>query len=233
MHAYASGAGHNNLAEKLKISTAVNLSQSGGNNSRMIRTVLKDSFLTTDPTLYVIGLTFISRSEVPICCIPSGDVEETSFEGRWTNPQNQMYSDRWEHFWTQEDTDRFVELKLKEEVVSLIDRTEDLMYRLVSMIHCLESRQHKVLIYQQADSDYFCYLDTPRLALFKKYLNFINGLKWCAIPWQHEQGIPFMAGDYSNRYGNAPENIRHRQPGKHALLNKFLTDYIKEYKILE
>ena len=230
MNLYASGNGHVHLAEQLGINNPIDLTQSGCANGRMIRTTLKDSFLTSAPTLYIIGLTFISRSEAPILKCEN---EESSFEGRWSNPQNQMYQHRWEHHWTEKDTDAFVNLKRKEEVYSLLDRTEDLMYRLISMVESLESRNHKVLIYQQADSDYFCHLTNPRLNLLKKYTNFINGLQWCSIQWQHEQGVPPNPGEYENKYGQTPMELRHRQAGHHQKLNEFLTKYIKDNKILE
>lgn len=233
MNNYANGNGHQDLADKLNITNVVDLSQSGCANARMIRTSLKDSYLTLMPTFYVIGLTFISRSESPILRIPNGDDELTSFEGRWTNPQNQLYKHQWEYHWSDKETDLFVELKQKEEVFSLIDRTENLMYALVSMIESVTSRGHKILIFQQADSDYFPYLDSDRLVLFKKYSNFLYGLKWCAVQWQHEQGVPINKADYSNKYGVAPIEIRHRERGKHQKFNEFLTQYIKDNKILE
>ena len=66
MDVYASGNGHVDLASRLNIPTMESIAQSGCNNSRIIRTTLKDSYLTTEPTLYVLGVTFISRSEAPI-----------------------------------------------------------------------------------------------------------------------------------------------------------------------
>ena len=232
MHVYALGNGHNDLADRLGITDAESIAQSGCNNSRILRTTVKDSYLTDVPTFYVLGMTFISRSEVPILKYEPGESAATSFEGRWTNPQNQLYASRWEDHWTNKDTDTFVDLKLKEELVSLLDRTEDLMYRMLTTISDLESRGHSVLLYQQADSDYFCELEAPRLQLFKTKSNFVNNFKWSAIQWQHEQGVPINEGAYTNRYGDAPESIRHRRAGHHQILNEFLTNYIVEHKIL-
>jgi len=61
MHAYNRGGGHIDLATRLNMSDAVNLAQSGCANDRIIRTTLKDSYLTDKPTLYVLGITFVSR----------------------------------------------------------------------------------------------------------------------------------------------------------------------------
>lgn len=233
MDVYASGNGHIDLASRLNISKAESIAQSGCNNSRILRTTLKDSYTTTEATLYVLGMTFISRSEVPILKYSPGDSPDTSFEGRWTNPQNQMYADRWEDFWTDRDTELFVKLKLKEEVLSLLDRTEDLMYRMLATINDLESRGHKIIIYQQADTDYFSYLNTQRLSLFKTKSNFVNNFHWTAIKWQHEKNVSINEGDYNSKYGPAPPDIRHRKAGEHQILNEFLTNYINEHKILE
>jgi hypothetical protein len=47
-------------------------------------------------------MTFLSRAELPIL-----DDPDRSFEGQWTNPQNQEFSSRWQHNWTKKDTDLF------------------------------------------------------------------------------------------------------------------------------
>jgi len=155
MHVYAKGSGHRDLANELDIKTAVDLSQSGCANGRILRTTLKDSY-NNEPSLYVLGMTFISRSEAPILDLLYGEDNETSFEGKWTNPQNQLFQNRWSKHWSQKDTDDFVNLKLKEEVFSLLDRTEDLMFRMCALIDSLRSRGHRVIVFQQADNSYQC-----------------------------------------------------------------------------
>jgi len=229
MDVYALGHGHLDLSKKLNIPKAESLTYSGCSNSRIIRTTLKHSYITQQKNFYVLGMTFIGRSEVPILRFD----DTLSFEGRWTNPQNQMFQNKWEHHWTEKDTERFVELKLKEEVFSVVDRTEDLMYRLLSLIESLESRGHRILIYQQADTTYFNEIDNSRLSLYKTKNNFINGFMWNAIQWQHSMGVPVHQTNYDSEYGACPEDMKHRAPGYHQKLNEFLTNYIKEYKILE
>ena len=229
MDVYAQGNGHRDLAEKLNLLHYESIAQSGCSNSRIIRTTLKHSYFSQRKNFYVLGMTFIGRSEAPIlrCNDP------VSFEGRWTNPQNQIFRDQWEHHWTEKDTEKFVEIKLKEELYSLLDRTEDLMYKLLSLIESLEYRGHRVLIYQQADSSYLSDLDVPKLNLYKKKKNFVNEFGWLAIQWQHNLGVPVQIGDYESKYGACPENMKHRLPGQHQKLNEFLTNYIEEYKILK
>lgn len=235
MNAYTGGKGHIDLATKLKISTAVDLSQSGCSNNRIIRTTLKDSFLSAEKTLYILGITFIVRNEIPILKLRPDENELTSFEGRWTNPQNQMYSYRWEDFWTEKDTDTYVDLMNKESLYGVIDKTEHLMYQLVSLIDSLVFRGHRIIIYQQADQCYFQYLNSDKLKLFSEYKNFINGFNWTAVQWQHSQGVPEQTNptNYKSKYGTTPAEMRHRKSGEHHKLNEFLTKYIKDNKILE
>lgn len=233
MHVYSMGNGHVDLAEKLRMRTSVKLAISGSNNSRILRTTLKDSYQTIEPTLYVLGMTFINRNELPILKCSN---EESSFEGKWANPQNFILKNRWEDFWIEQDTDKFVSLHEKASLFSGLDLTEDLMYRMLSVCSDLERRGHRIIMYQQADTGYHHHLDAPRLNLFKNNKNIIGDFKWCSIQWQHSQGVPvaiYPAGSVPTKYGNAPDEMRHRQSGEHHVLNNFLTNYIEEYKILE
>jgi hypothetical protein len=224
MEVYAMGNGQQDLANRLNIKNSTSLAIGGSANSRIIRTTLKHSYQTTVPTLYVLGMTFLSRNEIPIL------TPDDEFEGMWTNPQNQQFADRWQNHWTQRDTERYVDLKLKAEWTSVPDRLEDLMYRIVSMASDLHQRGHRVLVYQQADDIYQYYLDHPRFDLFKKSTWIVDGYRWCAIPWQHSHGVPDSgAGEYSE----VPEHIKHRRPGNHAVLNEFLTQYIQQHCLLD
>lgn len=225
MEAYAMGQGHVDLAEKLGIPNSKSLAIGGSANTRIIRTTLKHSYQTTQPTLYVLGMTFLSRLEIPIL------ENQSEFEGRWTNPQNQQFSKDWQIGWGQVDTDQFVDIKLKSEIYSILDRTEDLMYKILSMIADLQNRGHRVLLFQQADDLYHGYLDDPRLHFFKNKPVIIDGFSWRAIPWQHQQGVT------PTRYGRNPKHqvpidIAHRVPGQHQVLNEFLVDYINQHSIL-
>jgi len=200
MESYASGFGHQELAERLSIPQAISLAIGGSANSRIIRTTLKHSYITLQPTLYVLGMTFVSREELPIL--------------------------------QQADTDAMIELKLKWELNSILDRAEDLMYRILAMIHSLKSRGHAVIVFQQADNLYESYLDSPRLKLFHSEPEIVEGYKWRAIPWQHERGVP--ATDYGpGALQYVPPEIAHRQPGFHQELNMFLTAWINNNNLLK
>ena len=103
MEAYAQGHGQVDLAERLGIATSESLAIGGSANTRIIRTTLKHSYQTTQPTFYVVGMTFLSRLEIPIL------ENQTEFEGRWTNPQNQQCAKDWQYGWGQTDTEQDVE----------------------------------------------------------------------------------------------------------------------------
>lgn len=224
MEAYAWGGGHRDLAQRLNIPNSESLAIGGSANTRIIRTTLKHSYNTDQPTFYVLGMTFLSRLEIPIL------ENQTEFEGRWTNPQNQKYIKHWQHGWTQQDTDQFVEIKLKSEVYSILDRTEDLMYKILSMISNLGQRGHQVLVYQQADDLYQKFLDDPRLQFFKNVPNIIDGYAWRSVPWQLSQGVPPTT--YGRYHDHVPDDIRHPVSGHHQRLNEFLVQYVKDHGLL-
>ena len=66
MELYANGGGHRDLAKSLGIEEYSSLAINGSANSRILRTTLKHSYLTNKQTFYVLGMTFISRAEIPI-----------------------------------------------------------------------------------------------------------------------------------------------------------------------
>jgi hypothetical protein len=225
MEAYVAGKGQDDLANQLGIPKAASLAIGGSANTRIIRTTLKHSYQVDHPTFYVLGMTFVSRLEVPIL------ERQSDFEGRWTNPQNQQFAEYWQHGWTQAETDQFVDIKLKSEVFSILDRVEDLMYRIVSMINDLQSRGHGVLVYQQADNLYDQYLGNPKLELFNHVPNVIGGYFWKSMEWQHNQGVPAM--EYgSNPIYKVPDIMKHRDPAHYQILNNFLVEYINSNQLL-
>jgi len=220
MEAYVQGNGHIDLATQLGIPHAHSLAIGGSANSRILRTTLKHSYQSDCPTVYVLGMTFLSRLEIPIL------ENQSEFEGRWTNPQNQQFKQHWQYGWTEQSTQQFVDIKLKSEIYSILDRVEDLMYRMLSAVLDLRSRGHQVLMYQQADDLYQDLLDHPRLTLLKTVPNIVDGYAWRAVPWQLTHGVP---PDPSNQ---TPIEIRHPAAGYHQKLNEFLVDYITSRNML-
>jgi hypothetical protein len=169
-------------------------------------------------------MTFLSRLEIPIC------ESENDFEGRWVNPQNQEFAYRWQTGWNRKESEQFVETKLKTEVYSILDRTEDLMYRMLSTIDSLKFRGHRVLIFQQADNLYQEYLEDSRLSLFC-CPEIVDGYRWQATAWQAAQGVE--PKKYPPGAPHVPPDMTHPAVGHHQKLNEYLTNYIQEHKILQ
>jgi hypothetical protein len=226
---YAKGGGHDDLSRRLGIPTATSLAQAGCNNSRIIRTTLKYSYTLHEPTFYVIGITFINRREVAILEYDDADF---SFEGKWTNPitQNQLdIKNKWKKLWSDRDTKRLLDLTEKEDYANTKARVEDLMYSLLSMIDSLQHRGHKVLIFNQADTQMLPVLAHPTLSMLKSTACIIDGLNWRAVKYQDDLGVPSNPED--EKYGISPW-FRHRQPGHHTVLNDYLENYIKTNSII-
>lgn len=230
MESYAFGQGHVDLAQRLGIEkdsgvpNAASLAIGGSANSRILRTTQKHSYNPGANTLYIMGMTFVSRLEIPI-------LDDTdSFEGRWSNPQNQQFRNRWGAHWKQANSDQFVDLKLKWEADSVLDRVEDLMYHVLAVISNIQQRGHKILVFQQADNLYQELLEHSRLQYFKNVPNIIDGFAWRSIAWQHSQGV--QPTIYAPGHPYVPPDMVHPAPGHHAVLNTHLTEYIQEHKIL-
>jgi hypothetical protein len=217
---YCVGGGHLDLSRRLGIDVASSLAIGGSANSRIIRTTLKHSYQASVPTFYVIGATFLSRNEVPIL-LPANE-----FEGAWTNPQNQDFRDRWIPTWRQSDTDRYVELKLKADMFSILDRLEDLQYRWLSLIADLRSRGHGCVIYQQSDNLHLDYMDNPRVSLFSTQKEIVEGYRWRSIAWQHQQGVP------PAYRSDIPDEMKHPAAGQHRLVNEYLENYIRQNQLI-
>jgi len=218
---YATGQGHTKLAQKLDIPTAENLSLPGSCNSRIIRTCLQDSYKTTQSTLYVIGLTFLSRIEIPV------SLTEHPVEGKWISLQNQVnYNQTYEAHWTHKDTKQLLELNLKLDLSSTRDRFENLIYNLLSLVDSLHSRGHSALIYKQVNDVHTDIIDQTLALSYCSNTNFVHRLNWHANIWQFNQGVKWAPKDEL-----LPLDARHPQIGDNIALTEFLSDYIKNVSV--
>ena len=230
MHTYIEGDGHVNLASRLNLS-ANNLSITGSTNSRIIRTTLKHSYETDKKCLYVLGMTFVSREELPICRWDEGiyPTEQEVWEGAWTNPQNQHFGkNRWIAEWNDWETKQWILFRERYEKLSLVDRVENLMYQMLAMTDSLTHRGHNCIIYQQADEwwDGMLPEESRRLKLLADNLNIIGDFKWLAIREQHQAGIPCVKEE-----NHAEPELRHRLPGAHEWLNNYLESHIRKHEL--
>ncbi len=210
--------GHLDLAQRLGISHAESLALAGSCNQRIIRTCLKDSYQTLEPTLYIIGLSFLGRVELPIAQITD------KFEGAWVSLQNSIYDgSKFQAHIGSQDLETFLNFKLKTEVFSIKDRFEDVAFRLISMLESLQSRGHNALIFQNVDSN----PDTDCASWnFLTRKNFVDQLCWTAVPWQIGQGVA------CHNDPRVPAHVQHIESGHHHVLNDFLYNYIVQHQIL-
>lgn len=222
MATFGRGNGHVDLAARLNIKNSASLAIDGSCNSRIIRTTLKDSYQTKEKTLYVLGLTFLSRGELPI------NAKEDPFEGRWLSTQHFQFpnNNKVASYWTEANSKKYMDLKNRTEIFTVEDRLEQLMYSLLGMIGDLLHRGHQVLVFRQPDDVYDSELDSSKFALLKNCVNIVDGLKWAAIPWQVDNNVKFSPEDIKHASG-----IRHVLPGEHDPLNKFLVEYINKHAL--
>jgi hypothetical protein len=218
---YANGQGHKDLSDRLFVPEFHSIAKPGTSNTRIIRTTLKHSYQAIVPSLYVIGLTYLDREELPI------GKEYSEFEGRWINVQNGFLDCNFENIWSQRDCDDYLNLKVKIRMVNnMVDRIEDLMYKVLSMIGDLQSRGHRALVFAQIAEDFQPHAAHSRLQLLKSTVNIVNGLTWGANAWQIAQGVKTEA---DNR---VPLKMQHISPGEHRYINAFLENYIQEHRLL-
>lgn len=223
MQFYARGNGHSDLAAALGIQKCLSLAKSGSCNNRIIRTTLRDSFINPEPTLYVIGLTFLSRYELPV------NQDRTESDGKWLSftTQGSVYTDL-DPGVSKKDLESYRDIWLRVNLISVDELVDDLQYRLLSMCHSLNHRGHGCVIFNTADAVFDYVLDQPSLIPLKSRREIIHGLAWRSIPWQFDQGAAWLPNDE-----NLDRNCRHVAPGQHQWLNQYLTNYIEEHKILE
>jgi len=219
MAIYARGQGHIELANSLGITNTVSLAKPGSSNTRILRTTLKHSYQNTVPTLYVLGLSFLLRSELPIART------NDPFEGHWVSFQTPHIDSAFADWWTQKDCDDYERIKVKCSFNGHIDKFEDLAYNTMSVVNDLKSRGHQVVVFQQADDIIVHEAKTARLEMLGSCSNIIEGLIWRAVPWQIAQGA---STDYDPRI---PQDIRHVSAGQHKFLNQFLLDYIRQHDL--
>lgn len=217
---YAAGNGHVDLAHRLNLKSSESIARCGSSNNRIIRTTLKHSYNTLTPTLYIVGLTFVDREEQPI------SKNDDQFEGRWLSIQNGFLDNTSDEHWTQSDFDLYLKVKTKIALTNnIVDRLEDLMYRVLSMISDLKSRGHKILVFQQVPDRHEMFKTNHKLSTILQNNCIIDSLGWYAVPWQVDQGVRTQDD------AGIPKHIQHIEPGEHRYLNDFLEEYVRLHGI--
>jgi hypothetical protein len=218
MVGYAHGQGHIDLATMLKINNAASLAKSDSSNDRIVRTTLKDSYTTAQPTLYIIGLSFLGRMELPVSQLTD------AFEGRWfsfQNSENKKFLK--DIILSDSEFQSVLDIKHKAEAESVEDRLEDLMYKLLAMVDSLQSRGHTAIVFNTADDLIVPYLAMEKFKLFQTPA-FVQSLTWKSVDYQFNNGVQTSRYDQQNK---TPASMKHPDPGSHQVLNNFLQAYIK------
>ena len=110
----------------------------------------------------------------------------------------------------------------------MVDRIENLMYQMLSMIDSLTQRGHSCIIYQQADHWWYGMLpeEFNRIRLLEDHKNIIGDFTWCAVREQHQAGVKYISDEE-----HVEAELRHRQPGEHKWLNTYLEQYIRQHEL--
>jgi len=226
MKSYAAGNGHGDLASRLNIREYQSLAEYGSCNNRIIRTTLRDSVVNPAPTLYVIGVTFVSRYELPV------NQDRDNLDGKWlsfttagsVNPPTAII----DPCVSKKDLESYQDIWLKINLASVDEFAEDLQYRLLSMCDSLNHRGHGCIVFNTAEAVLDYVLDQDKFQPMKSRREIIGGLAWRSIPWQFDQGAAWSPEDQHH-----DRNCRHVAPGQHQWLNQYLTNYIQEHTILQ
>ena len=226
MEWYAQGHGHSDLSGQLGIDNYHCLAEPGSCNNRIIRTTLRDAYANPDPTLYVIGITFLSRYELPV------NQDRKNLEGKWLSFTTQgtvsPSTAIMDPCVSKKDLASYRDIWWRVNLASVDEFAEDLQYRLLSLCDSINQRGHRCVIFNTAEAVLDYVLDQPKFLPLKSQPQIIHGLSWRSIPWQFDQGAEWVSADK-----HLDRNVRHVDLGQHQWLNQYLTNYIKKHNILQ
>lgn len=223
MQVYADGGGHEDLASMLQIPISESLALAGSCNSRILRTTMRDSY-HNQPTLYVIGLSFLARYEIP------SKIPNHVPDGRWLSYNNTGHHTQECDFvplYNEKDNRNLADFWFRLLDEGLPDVMEDLQYRILSVIHSLKARGHVVMVFNTAENFMTEWSRKDISAPLFQCNSVIDGLRWRSIPWQFEQGARYASNEES-----LPWDCRHVESGQHRYLNQFLMQWIHDQNLL-
>jgi hypothetical protein len=225
---YSLGKGHIDLADRLGIKKATTVAARGRCNNRIIRTTIQDMYTTDKKTLYVLGLTFLIRIDLPL------NQHYDEIDGHWESLLHKDLIPKRKDFWfpcvdssqisTYLDLYRRFSICHDDMCRSVV---KDLVYRLTVLIDSAKRLGHRMLIFRAVESTHWTGLQDLDLRPFVSRPEMVKDLIWCSIPWQIEQGAQCLEEDHA-----LPAEFRHVKAGQHGFLNDFLFDYINDHEIL-
>ena len=218
---YANGGGHHDLANQLGIKFVNDISKAGNSNQAIIRTTLTDCLAETQPTLYVVGISFDARIEIPVCY-------NDNQQDQWITVTGLDFNN--EPITVDKHTIMdYIDSRQKIYGTALFDQVYWLFMRFAMLIDSVKQNGHCIVVFNTAESkvqDCFQRHGEDRFGIFKKYsAEIIDNLKWLSIPWQITQGAAYVNSDE-----HLPPDCRHIAPGEHRYLNNFLFDHINKHR---
>ena len=224
MDFYAQGNGHKELADKFNIPIAESLAKPGGSNQRTFRTTLADCY-NNEKTLYVIGLTFIHRYELPILAL-NDKWNNENHEGdkfQWINDQQLFELGELDDGITESDVRQFHKLKMKFEINSETEVLFNTVFLYTSMIDTILNNGHQVIVFNTAETTFKRYYHSGNLKFLERYKNIVDKFNWYSNSYQLSKGAKTSNEDIGR---DMPSIYKHIAPGEHKHLNEFLYDYI-------
>lgn len=227
MNLYAQGNGHTELASLLGIKHATTIAKPGQCNDRIIRTTIQDMYGADQKTLYVLGLTFLMRFDLPL------NQHCDEIDGHWITLHEDLIP-RQKNLWFPniEQNQLLTYLHLHHRWILTHENmcrsvVKDLVGRLATLVAAARSLGHRMLIFRTVESPVWTGLQDQDLKIFVTGPEMIDDLIWCSIPWQISQGAKWPDDDAA-----VPKDFRHVQPGDHGFLNSFLSDYVHRSGLL-
>jgi len=225
MENYADGNGHKELADKFNISNVKSLARAGSSNERIFRTTLDDCY-NNEKTLYVIGLTFVHRYELPILS-QSDPWNIEHHEGdkfQWINNENLIDLGQLDSGITENDVKQFHKLKTKFDVNSQAELVFKSVYYYTSLVDSILNNGHQVVVFNTAETIFESYTNDPKLKYLEKYNKYIiKQFNWYSNEYQLNNGASIIKEDIDV---DMPTIYKHIAPGEHKKLNEFLYDHI-------
>jgi hypothetical protein len=220
MNYYDQGGGTADLAQQLNMNTHLSLAKNSVCNARIFRTTLRDIYSAVEPTLYVIGITFVFRFELTV-------LNQSGEDGRWvsfnTNNRTPWVAENFHNQVSEKNLADYV--RSWHMIMKTDDLFEDLVYRVCSLVDTAKNLGHKILVMNTAEH-IVDFVDYSKYHMLNDKKEIVDRLMWRSIPWQFEQGASWPPEDEVY-----PDNCRHVRPGDHQWLNKFLIDYIDQNNI--
>lgn len=226
MHYYSEGGGLQDLAQSLSIEHTKNLSLTGASNQRIIRTTLDDCYSNDIPTIYIIGVTFVNRFELPILEGLERNFNHDNYKDRflsinqeWTIPEgtkiNEMLS--------MDDILQFRKLKTMFEMDAEVDIVVNLIQSYTSMIDSLIRHGNTVILFNTAEIAFKKYQHLNKLQYTRNYKQIIDYFNWFANEYQFNKGAKPLEEDLKKDFPDPM--IRHIDYGEHKYINEFLIRY--------